>query len=180
MLLKIALGLIALLAVFLLIAAFQPNQFRVERSTTINASPDVVFAQINDVPNYVAWNPWVKLDPELKGTYSGPRSGVGAAYAWTSQKVGEGQSTIVESRPNELVRLRLDFLKPFKSTSTADFALASSGGKTTVTWHMYGEKNYISKVMGLVMNMDRMIGGEFEKGLADLKAISESATIARR
>src|SRR4051812_31867290 len=181
MLLKIFIGLVVAVGIFLIVAAFQPAGYRVMRSTTIAAPASKVFAQINDLHNFQLWSPWGKLDPAMKTTYEGPAAGPGASYVWSgNSKVGEGRMTIMESRPNELVRMKLEFLRPFADTSTTDFALKTEGDQTAVTWTMYGEKKFLSKAMCLIMSMDKMVGGDFEKGLAQMKALSESRVAASR
>lgn len=173
---KILIGLAALIVVFLLIAAFQPSDFRVVRSASISAPPAVVFAQVNDFHRWPAWSPWEKLDPAIKRTFEGAPAGTGAIYGWAgNSKVGEGRCTITESRPHDLIRIRLDFIKPFASISTTEYTFKQEGTQTTVTWSMAGRKNFICKAMGLVMSMDKMVGEQFEEGLANLKAISEAA-----
>jgi hypothetical protein len=173
---KILLVLLAIVAVVLIVAAFQPNTYRVERSVTIAAPASVVFPQVNDLHKAQVWSPWVKLDPNGKYTFEGPASGVGAINAWAgNSNVGEGRQTIIESRPNELVRIKLEFFKPMAGEATAEFNLKSEGNDTRVTWSMSGPKNYMSKVMCMFMNMDKMIGGQFEKGLTDLKTQVEGA-----
>jgi hypothetical protein len=176
MLIKILLVLAALVAVFLIVAAFQPDSFRVERSATISAPPAIVFAQVNDLHAWQEFSPWAKLDPEAKNTYEGPRAGPGAAFAWSgSSKIGQGRMTITESRPNELVRMKLDFIKPMESTSTAEFTFKADGDSTLVAWSMSGKNNFIGKVFCLVMNMDKTVGGDFEKGLANLNTQASAA-----
>jgi len=176
MITKILIILAVLIGLFLIVAAFQPSDFRITRSTQIAAPASVVFAQANDLRLYQVWNPWGKHDLAAKYTFEGPSTGPGASMTWVgNSKVGEGRMTIVESRPNDVVKTRLDFLKPFASVCQADFSFKEEGGKTQVIWSMSGPKNFMSKAMGLVMNMDKMIGGEFEKGLASLKGISEGA-----
>jgi uncharacterized protein YndB with AHSA1/START domain len=179
--LKIILLIVAVvIGVFLVVAMVQPDEFRVTRSTTIAAPAPNVFALVNELHNWEKWNPWQKVDPAMKVTFSGPPAGVGAGYEWVGNKdVGEGRLGIIESRPSDLVRLKLEFLKPFAATNTAEFTFKPEGNgtannKTVVTWSMFGNKNFISKVMGLVMNMDKMVGGQFEKGLADMKATAEA------
>jgi len=176
MLIKILLVLAALVAVFLIVAAFQPDSFRVERSATISAPPAIVFAQVNDLHAWQEFSPWAKLDPEAKNTYEGPRAGPGAAFAWSgNSKIGQGRMTITESRPNELVRMKLDFIKPMESTSTAEFTFKADGDSTLVAWSMSGKNNFIGKVFCLVMNMDKTVGGDFEKGLANLNTQASAA-----
>jgi len=172
---KILLVLILLVAGFAVVVSLQPADFRISRSATIAAPPDTVFAQVNDFHKWEAWSPWAKLDPQMKTTYEGPPAGTGAAYSWVgNSQVGEGKMTIQESKPAELVKLKLEFLKPMASTSTAEFSFKPKGGNTVVTWSMYGENNFVGKAFSLVMNMDKMLGGYFEKGLAQMKAISEA------
>lgn len=172
---KILLGLAALIAVVLVVAAFQADDFSVQRSAKISAPAAVVFGQVNDLKKWQAWSPWEKLDPAMKRTFEGPQAGTGAAYAWAgNSKVGEGRMTITESRPSELIRLRLDFIKPFASTSDVEFSFKPEGGQTAVTWTMSGKKNYMSKLMCMFMSMDKMVGGDFETGLANLKSVSEN------
>ncbi|MGE3769387.1 MAG: SRPBCC family protein [Bdellovibrionales bacterium] len=162
-----------LIVVFLAIAAFLPGDYRVERKTSIAASPAAIFPHINDHRKMAVWSPWVKMDPEVKLTYSGPRAGKGAVVAWDGDRSGAGTSTIADSKYNKLVKYNLVFTRPFEATSTAEISLAREGGKTTVTWVMFGTNNYVGKVIGLVMNCEKMISREFDKGLADLKATVE-------
>ncbi len=176
--LKIILVSIAVIVVlFVIIVAMQPADFRVTRSATIAAPPDAVFVQVNDLHNWEAWSPWAKLDPAAKSTYEGPAAGVGAAFAWSgNNKIGEGRMTVIESRPNVLVRFKLDFLKPFKASNTAEFTFKPEGNQTAVTWSMYGKNNFLSKAVGLFMNCDKMVGGQFEQGLAQMNSVTEAAT----
>lgn len=174
MLKKILLGIVVIVAVILIAAAFQPNEFKVERRATIAAAPAAVFPHVNEFKKWQAWSPWEKLDPQMKRTFGGPEGGVGATYAWVGNSdVGEGKMTITESRPNEKVQIKLDFIKPFESSSDTVFALAPDGKGTAVRWTMSGKNNYMSKLFCLFMNMDKMVGGDFEKGLAALKAVAE-------
>jgi hypothetical protein len=175
MLKKIVLGVAVLLIVFAIVVAFQPSAFRVERRATIAAPAAVVFGEVNDLRRWEGWSPWEKLDPAMKKTHQGPPAGKGAIYSWAgNSEVGEGRMTITDSQPNELVRIRLEFLKPFAATSTTDFTFKPEAGKTNVVWTMAGENNFVAKAMCMFMNMDKMVGGDFEKGLAALKSISES------
>ena len=171
---KILVAVAIVIGGILIIAAFQPDNFAIVRSATIGASPEVVFTQINDLHQFQSWNPWRKLDPAAKNTFSGAPAGTGAAFAWAgNNKIGEGSMTITESRPGELVRCRMDFLKPMASTATVEFTFKPQGGPTVVTWSMSGRNNFVSKIFCLFMNMDKMIGGSFEEGLAELKTIAE-------
>lgn len=174
MLAKILIAIVVLFAVLAVIVALQPSDFTVSRSITVSAPPEAAFAQVNNFRKWAAWNPWGKLDPAMRQTYSGAESGVGAVYAWTgNNQVGEGRMTLIESVPSERLRINLEFFKPFAATNTAEFTFRPEGDKTLVTWSMSGKNNFMAKAVGLVMNMDKMIGGMFEKGLADMKAIVE-------
>lgn len=176
MLTKILIAIAVVLVVFVVIVAMRPSEFRVSRSATISAPPSIVFEQVNDLRKWEAWSPFMKMDPSMKLTYEGPQSGIGASQSWVgNNQVGEGRMTVTESRPNELVQFRLDFVKPFAGTNTAEFTFKPEGNQTVVTWSMLGRNNFICKAFGLFMNMDKMCGGEFEKGLAAMKSISESA-----
>ena len=175
MLKKILLALVAIIAAVLIVAAFQPDSYRVERSITIAASPADLFPHVNELRRAHVWSPWVKFDPAAKFTFEGPAAGVGAKTTWAGNSdMGEGRQTIIESKPNELVRLKLDFLKPMEDTATVEFRLKPAGTGTTVTWSMEGPKNYLSKVMCMFMSMEKMIGGPFEEGLANLKKLVET------
>jgi len=176
MLKKILVVTAVILIVFLVVVAVQPADFRVARSVTIAAPAGVVFPQVNELKKWDAWSPWVKIDPAMKQTYEGPASGVGAISQWAGNSaVGEGRMTITESRPNELVRCNLEFFKPMAGTSIAEFAFKPEGDQTAVTWSMSGKNNFIAKAFCLFVSMDKMVGGEFEKGLAQLKSVSEAA-----
>jgi uncharacterized protein YndB with AHSA1/START domain len=177
---KLILGLLAVIVIgviaLVVVISTQPSQFKVTRSSTFDAPPETVFAQVNDFHNWAAWSPWEKLDPNMKRTITGPPSGKGATYAWTgNDQVGEGKMTITESKPNDSIKIDLEFIKPFAQKSITDFTLKPEGGKTTMTWTMAGDNNFISKAFCMVMDMDKMIGADFEKGLNQLKPIVESA-----
>ncbi len=176
MLRKILIALAAIVLAFVVVAALQPSDFRVVRSATISAPASAVFAQVNDFHNSEAWSPWEKLDPAMKQTYDGSPAGTGAIYTWAgNNQVGEGRMTLTESRPSELIRIKLEFLKPFAATNTEEFTFKPEGNQTAVTWSMAGKNNFIAKAMCLFMNMDQMVGGQFEKGLAAMKSIVEAA-----
>ncbi|MCC6698769.1 MAG: SRPBCC family protein [Candidatus Hydrogenedentes bacterium] len=177
--LKVVLVVVAVVAVLVVVLvaliASRPSEFRVTRTATMSAPPEAIFAQVNDLHKWEAWNPWGKLDPNLKNTYEGAPAGEGAVYSWVGNKnVGEGRMTIVESRPNESIQIRLEFFKPMAATNTAEFTFKPEGDRTSVTWTMYGANTFMGKAIGMVMDMDKMIGGNFEQGLKDLKAIAES------
>ena len=173
----ILIALAVVVVVFLSVVAMQPSDFRITRSATIAAPPEAVFAQVNGLHNWEAWSPWAKLDPAAKSTYEGPAAGVGAAFTWAgNNKVGEGRMTITESRPNVSVQFKLDFLRPFKATNTAEFTFKPEGNQTAVNWSMYGKNNFLAKAVGLFINCDKMVGGQFEQGLAQMKSVVESAS----
>lgn len=165
----------AVIVVFLIVVALQPSDFRIERSATMRAPAPAAFAQVNDFQNWQAWSPWEKVDPALKRQYEGPKAGTGAVYAWQGNKdVGEGRMTIMESRPAEVVRIKLEFFKPFAATNTAEFSFKPAGADTTaVTWSMAGQNTFLSKAISLFIDMDRMVGGMFDQGLTQMKAIVE-------
>jgi hypothetical protein len=169
-------ALFIVIGIVIAVAASRPDDFRVTRSATIAAPPAAVFSQVNEIKKWEAWSPWQKMDPGMKQTYEGPAAGVGASQAWAgNSKVGEGKMTIIESKPDELVKFRLEFLKPFAATNTAEFTFKAQGNQTLVTWTMDGKNNFMFKLMGLFMDCDKMIGGDFERGLAQLKTVVETA-----
>ena len=172
---KIAIAvLVVIVAAILVLAAMKPDSFRVERSATIAAPPGKIHPLLVDFKQWPAWSPWEKKDPAMKRTHSGAPSGVGAKYAWEGNKdVGSGSMEIVESTPPAKLVVRLDFLKPFEAHNTAEFTLEPAAGGTRVNWAMYGPSPFFSKVMQVFMNFDRMIGRDFEEGLANLKAAAE-------
>ena len=171
---KILIALAVIVVVFVVIVALQPSEFSVVRSATISAPAPALFAQVNDFHKWEAWNPWGKLDPTMKQAYEGAPAGTGAIYTWSgNNEVGEGRMTITESRPSDLIRIKLEFFKPFAATNTAEFTFKPEANQTVVTWSMFGEKNFMAKAIHLFMNMDKMIGGQFEKGLAEMKSVVE-------
>jgi hypothetical protein len=175
MLKKILIAVAVLVVLFVIIVALQPSEFRVARSATVSAPSPAVFAQVNDFHKWEAWNPWGKIDPAMKQTYEGAAAGTGAIYTWTgNNEVGEGRMTITESRPSELIRINLEFFKPFAANSSAEFTFKPEGNQTAVTWSMAGQNNFMAKAIHLFINMDKMIGGQFEKGLASMKSIVEA------
>lgn len=173
--------LAAFIAVVLVIAALRSPHFRIERSVSIDAPAAEIFPHLNDLRKSNVWSPWVKLDPNASYRFDGPESGVGASSAWDgNNQIGAGRQTIIETRPNELVQLRLEFLRPFKATNTAEFALEPVGGRTVVSWSLVGENNFVCRLVMLFINQDKMIGGQFEKGLAELKALVEGRPAVAR
>jgi hypothetical protein len=170
------LAVIGTLAVaFLIYVALQPSEFRIERTAEISAPADKIFPMINDLRQFNTWNPFAKADPSVELTYSGPANGVGAAYAWTGKKSGAGQMRIAASVPSSKVTMNLGFTKPFAANNIAEFMLAPRGASTAVTWAMTGQRPFSHKLMGTIFNMDKMVGGEFAKGLADLKSVVENS-----
>lgn len=179
MIVKILIGVgvlaVVLIASLSIYVATRPAEFRVTRTATINAPVDAVFAQVNDLPAWQAWSPWAKLDPNVKNTFTGPTSGAGATHAWVgNEQIGEGRMTIQESRPRDLVRIELEFIKPFAGTNTVDFTFVPQGEQTQVTWSMYGPNTLMSKVMSLFMDMDKMCGSAFEEGLQSLDKVAQN------
>ena len=173
MLKKILLGLAGLVVILLIVIAAQPAEYRVSRTALLAAPPAALFEHVNDQRKFNQWNPWLKLDPNTKVEYTGAATGVGSVCSWQGNKnVGAGSSSITESRPGELVRFRMDWKEPMSGTGTVDFTFKPEGGKTAVTWLMYGPNNFMGKAMCLVMNMDKMCGDQFEKGLAALGEIT--------
>ena len=147
-------ALASIIVTVLILAAMQPNELRVTRTGTIAASPAAVHLHLNNFHNWEAWSPWAKLDPDAKNTFSGAEAGPGAMFAWSgNNKVGEGKMTILESRPGELVKIKLEFLRPMRGISTAEFTLQGQGSQTTVTWTMYGDNQFMGKIFCLFMNM---------------------------
>ena len=170
----IAIVVVVLIAGVLVFAATRPDAFRVERSVTIKASPEKIYPYFDDFNRWAVWSPWERLDPAMKRTFSGPPTGAGAVYAWQgNSKVGEGRMEILESSPSSKLLIKLDFIKPFEGHNTAEYTLVPSGDTTQVTWAMYGPAPFVSKLMGVFVSMDSMIGKDFEAGLANLKAAAE-------
>ena len=174
MIIKILIALAVIVIGLVAVVARRPSDFRIARTATMAAPAPAVFAQVNDFHRWQVWSPWVKRDPAMNQTYGGAQAGTGATYAWAgNREVGEGRMTLVESRPSELIRVNLEFLKPFAATSTAEFTFTPERDGTAVTWSMTGKRNFTAKALDLVMSMDRMIGGDFEKGLAEMKSVVE-------
>jgi uncharacterized protein YndB with AHSA1/START domain len=172
----IVVGILILLVVVVLgIASTRPDSFRVGRSTKVKAPPERIFAILNDFHQWPSWSPWEKMDPAMTRTHSGAASGKGAIYAWKgNKKVGEGRMEIIEAAPPSKLTIKLDFLKPFEAHNTAEFTLEPQGDSTGVTWSMSGAQPFMFKVMSLFMSMDKMIGKDFESGLANIKTSAES------
>ncbi len=171
-----ALVLIIAAAGILALAAMKPDYFRVERTTNIQAPAEKIFPHINVMQNWTAWSPWEKLDPAMRRTYTGPTSGVGSKYSWEGNKnIGVGSTEIIESMPPSKLVMNLDFIKPFEAHNVVEFTLVSKGENSTdVTWAMHGPQPFFAKIMSVILNCDKMVGKEFEGGLASLKKVSES------
>ncbi len=177
---KLVVGVIAAIAMFCAVVASRPNDFKVSRSATMAATPAAVFEQVNDFHKWDNWSPWAKMDPNAKTTFEGPTSGVGAKFGWSGNgDVGAGSMTIVDSKPNELVRIRLDFTKPMQGTSDIELKFEPQGEQTKVTWSMAGKNNFIAKAVSLFMDCEKMIGDQYDKGLANLKALVEAKAVEK-
>jgi uncharacterized protein YndB with AHSA1/START domain len=156
------------------LAAMKPDTFRVERTASIKAPPEKIFAQVSDLKSWAAWSPYEKKDPAMKRTFGPVTAGKGAVYEWDGNKnVGKGRMEITEAAQPSKVLIKLDFIEPFESHNVAEFTMDGKDGATTVTWAMYGPANFVSKLMGVFFKMDKMIGSDFEAGLANLKSIME-------
>lgn len=166
---------LAIVALFFVYVATQPSTFRVERSAIIVAPSDVVFAQINNFRSWDAWSPWAKLDANAKMTFEGPEAGKGAVVRWAgNSEVGEGSMTVVDSTPDNHIKIRVAFEKPWASASDSEFMIRPDGPRTVVTWAMSGEMGFLEKAICVFANGEKMIGTQFEKGLANLKKVAES------
>jgi uncharacterized protein YndB with AHSA1/START domain len=171
----VALGALGVLAA---VIASQPDELRVKRERTLAAPPAVVHAYVNDLRRWPEWSPWEKKDPKMQRTLSPVTAGPGATYAWAGDgNVGEGRMTITDSQAPERVVLRLEFVKPMQATNTVRFDLAPRGTGTHVTWAMRGQQGFVAKAFCLFMDMDRMVGGDFEQGLAGLDAVTAAAPV---
>lgn len=165
---------VVVVAGVLIYAATKPDSFRVERTATIKAPPGKVYAEIANLRGWSAWSPYEKKDPGMERAFSGAESGKGAVYAWDGNKdVGQGRMEIVEATPPSKIAIKLDFIKPIEGHNMAEFTLVPAGDNTTVTWAMYGPSPYVAKVMGTLFDLDKMIGNDFEAGLATLKTVAE-------
>ena len=171
---KIALVLLALIVCVLVYAATRPDSLHVERTTAIKAPPDKIFGIINDFHSWGSWSPWEKLDPAMKKTYSGAGSGKGAVYEWEgNSQVGKGRMEITDASQPSYVTIKLDFIQPFETHNVARLRLVPQGDSTNVTWTMDGPSPYIAKLIGVFVNMDKMLGKDFEAGLSNLKTVAE-------
>lgn len=172
---KLGLGVVVALVVLLVAIATRPADFSISRSAEIKAPPDVVYRQLTDFHEWADWSPWEKLDPSMKKTYSGAASGVGAKYEWVgNDEVGSGAMTIADVKENESVGIALDFLTPFEAHNRTEFTLTPAAGSTKVTWSMSGKNDFMGKAFSLFANMDKLVGADFEKGLAALTTKAEA------
>jgi uncharacterized protein YndB with AHSA1/START domain len=170
----IAIVIAVLIAGVLVVAATKPDSFRVQRTASIKAPPEKIFALVNDLNGWRSWSPYEKKDPAMKRTLSGAAAGKGAIYEWDGNKeVGKGRMEITDTTPPSKVLIKLDFLEPFEGHNTAEFSMQGKGDTTDVTWSLYGPSPFITKLMGVFFDMDKMIGRDFEVGLANLKALAE-------
>jgi uncharacterized protein YndB with AHSA1/START domain len=180
MVFKVLAAAVLLAVAFIVIVATQPSTCRIVRTAVVAAPAATVYAEVNDFHRWRSWSPYENLDPGMTRTFSGPIAGEGAAYAWSGdRRVGEGQSTIVESRPNDLIRMKLEMRRPFACMNEVEFAFRPTGDGTAVTWAMTGEAGFLAKAMGLVFSMDKRVGRQFEAGLARLKVVAESRTMMK-
>jgi hypothetical protein len=174
----ILLALALIVFLFIIVIAGRPDGFLVTRSTAISAPPDKLFPRVNELRKWEDWSPWAKLDPNATSTFAGAAAGVGAEMAWDgNKKVGAGKMTIIESKPCQRVRIRIDFLRPFAATNLAEFQFQPDDAQTVVIWSMSGKNNFFFKAFSLLMNCDDMVGRDFEKGLASLKEVTEKQTL---
>jgi hypothetical protein len=170
---KILLGLLGVVVLFLVFVASRPADFRVERSAILPVGAPALFERVNNHRKFNEWNPFLKLDPNVKNTYSGPESGVGAACSWDGNgDIGAGSATITDSKPNELIRMRMDWKRPMEGVATVEFTFKPEGNRTTVIWAMYGKNNFMGKLVSVFIDCDKMVGPQFEAGLAALGTVA--------
>lgn len=177
---KLALGALVIVAVLVAIVAVQPAAFTVERSIAIQAPAEIVYGHIQNLRAMDAWSPYARMDPKMKIEYAGPEAGPGARSAWEGPRMGRGRLTITDAKPAQVVEMKLEMLAPIKATNRVRFSLAPEGEATRVTWRMDGAYGFVGKAMGLVMDVDSMVGGQFEQGLASLKAVAEADSKGRQ
>lgn len=170
----IAIALAVLIGIVLVLAGMRPDTFRVQRSIDINAPAEAIFPLINDYKNWGTWSPYENLDPAMQRTFSGTPSGKGSIYEWTGNKnVGHGRMEIIETPPPSKIVIKLDFFSPFEAHNMAEFTMRPQGSATNVTWAMQGPAPFMAKIMHMFMNIDRMVGGQFQQGLTSMKAVAE-------
>jgi hypothetical protein len=179
MLKTIVIGLGVILAVAALVVALQPAAFAIERSALIQAPAGVIYPHIASLRAMNQWSPFAQGDPQMKIVYEGPDGAVGSSSAWDSKQMGKGKMIVTGLSPDRQVDLRLEFLSPYEATNTAKFVLAAEGSATRVTWRMEGTNGFLGKAFGLVMNTEKMVGGQFEKGLASIQTLTEAEVSQR-
>lgn len=168
--------ILLLLIAFILFVATRPDDFRIERSLSMQARPEQIFPLLNNFHEWEAWSPWEKVDPAVRRSYSGPQQGQAAVYSWLGNKeLGEGRMEILESQPFNYLRIQINFYKPFAAQNTIEFRLDDQGATTVVSQAMFGPCNFMSKLMGLFFSMENMVGKKFDEGLLDLKNIVEKS-----
>jgi len=173
MLKYLAIAMAVIVVALVVYVVTRPDTFRIERSASIKATPDKIHPLINNLQAWGSWSPWEKIDPDMKRTFSGAAAGMGAAYDWDGNKnIGSGRMEILETSLSRIL-IKLDFFKPFEAHNMAEFILVQDGDATRVSWAMYGPNSLISKLLSLFFSMEKMVGGAFEQGLADLKAQAE-------
>lgn len=174
MLKAFAIALVIVVGVILIYASIRPDSFRIERSITIQSTPENIFALINNFHQWESWSPWEKIDPQINRTYSGAPEGKGSIYEWSGNKnIGQGRMEITESVPPSKITFKLDFIMPFEAHNAVDFVLTRKGDSTLVTQAMYGPSPFLSKLMGLFFSMEKMVGEKYEEGLINLKRVAE-------
>ena len=174
---KILIGAAVLVAGLVVAIVTRPGEFSIERSITVATPAAVPFGLVNDLHAWERWSPWEKRDPDMTRVYEGSEAGEGARYSWSgNDDVGKGRMTIVSSRPTESVDIELEFIEPFAATNQTEFRFTEADGSTTVTWRMKGTNDFFGKAFSLFMNMDELVGADFEQGLASLKALAENQT----
>jgi hypothetical protein len=175
MLIAIPIALAILFISLMTIAALQPADFRIARSVAIAAPPAAAFGPVNDLRRWEAWSPFEKHDPQMQRNYGEISTGAGATFSWSgNRRAGAGRVTILESRPSDLIRIKLEMFRPFAAINAVEFTFRPEGAQTVATWSMTGKNALMAKAVGLIMNMDKMVGGEFEQGLASLKKLAEA------
>jgi Polyketide cyclase / dehydrase and lipid transport len=168
---------VVIIIAFLIFVSRQPDEFTITRSIAISTPPSAPFAQVNDFHQWLAWSPWEGIDPDLKRTYGGSAAGTGATYAWDgNNKVGAGSMTITDSQPAHLIRMNLDFLRPFTARNLTEFTFSPRGDHTIVTWTMSGKETFATKLFALVCNRDKIVGSMFTEGLEKMKAACEKSS----
>jgi uncharacterized protein YndB with AHSA1/START domain len=176
---KVVLGLAVVVAVLVVVVALQPAEFAVERSVAIDAPAEVVFGLVQSPRAHEQWSPFYHMDPQQVNTYHGPEAGPGAVCEWEGGDAGKGRMTVTAVEPNQEVEIRLDFEEPMQATNLATFELEPADGGTHLTWRLEGRSGFVAKAFRLLVDMDEMVGGQFEKGLASLKSVAEAAADGR-